>query len=451
MHKIISLLLSLCISVTCANAESITKVINSLNVNKSAVSISIKEIESGKSVYSLNEKTPMIPASTLKLITSSAAADTLGIDYKFSTKMYKSTNNDLYIKLGADPFLSSMDLKTLIDAAKEKNIISPKNIYLDASIFDSVEWGEGWQWDADLNILMPKFSAYNLDGNLLRVEISPNADNTPASISVKPFYPVTFMNLVNSDSASGLDNINLSRNNSIAPNIIEAKGFVSKTNIVKIPVNNTKRYFILRMEDAIRDKKLDYYAPIKNANLPQNNIYLVGEICHELPEALNAILKSSNNLAAETLFKLGGAVWAKAQGTTENSLKMLNAYFEKLNIKNDDIKIVDGSGVSKNNLVTADFMTEFLVIKSHDTNFEVFKNFLPTSGEGTLKNRMLYFKDNLKAKTGTLSDTSAIAGYLTSRKGKTYAFDIMINDAKSTPADKKNLEEQVLRLIYTNY
>lgn len=56
MHKIISLLLSLCISVTCANAESITKVINSLNVNKSAVSISIKEVDSGKSVYSLNEK-----------------------------------------------------------------------------------------------------------------------------------------------------------------------------------------------------------------------------------------------------------------------------------------------------------------------------------------------------------------------------------------------------------
>ena len=41
---------------------------------------------------------------------------------------------------------------------------------------------------------------------------------------------------------------------------------------------------------------------------------------------------------------------------------------------------------------------------------------------------MLYFKDNLRAKTGTLSDSSAMAGYLTSRSGKTYAFDIMIND-----------------------
>lgn len=53
----------------------------------------------------------MIPASTLKLVTSSAALNTLGSDYEFSTKLYKSSNNDLYLKLGADPFLTSSDLK----------------------------------------------------------------------------------------------------------------------------------------------------------------------------------------------------------------------------------------------------------------------------------------------------------------------------------------------------
>ena len=64
---------------------------------------------------------------------------------------------------------------------------------------------------------------------------------------------------------------------------------------------------------------------------------------------------------------------------------------------------------------------------------------------------MLYFKDSLRAKTGTLSDTSAIAGYLKTRKGKTYAFDIMIKDAKTSSSDKKNIEEQILRQIYMNY
>ena len=64
---------------------------------------------------------------------------------------------------------------------------------------------------------------------------------------------------------------------------------------------------------------------------------------------------------------------------------------------------------------------------------------------------MLYFKGNLFAKTGTLSDVSGIAGYITTRKGNTLAFDIMINDPKSTAQEKKSLEEYILRDIYTDY
>ena len=113
--------------------------------------------------------------------------------------------------------------------------------------------------------------------------------------------------------------------------------------------------------------------------------------------------------------------------------------------KKEDIKIVDGSGVSKNNLVTADFMTDFLV--SQDTT----QNILQTAGEGTLSDRMLYFGKDLKAKTGTLSDVSALTGYITSKSGKTYAFDIMINDAKSKMSEKKMLEEYILRVLYSSY
>ena len=165
-------------------------------------------------------------------------------------------------------------------------------------------------------------------------------------------------------------------------------------------------------------------------------------------DAILEILKNSNNFIAETVFKLAGAKYSGSTGTQENSLAMLNAYFTKNDIIADEIKIVDGSGVSKNNLLTADFMTNFLYKISSDT--EYIKT-LPTSGEGTLARRMLYFKDNLRAKTGTLSDVSAIAGYITARSGKTYAFDIMINEPKSKSADKKSLEEYILRDIYSNF
>ena len=59
--------------------------------------------------------------------------------------------------------------------------------------------------------------------------------------------------------------------------------------------------------------------------------------------------------------------------------------------------------------------------------------------------------DKLKAKTGTLTDVSAITGYIETTKGNTFAFDIMINDAKSKPSEKKMLEEYILRAIYSNY
>ena len=182
--------------------------------------------------------------------------------------------------------------------------------------------------------------------------------------------------------------------------------------------------------------------------MPSTNIYLVDEIKHPISNAIDAIFKNSNNMVAETVFKLAGAKYTNSKGSFENSQKMLNAYLDKIGIDYSDIRIVDGSGVSKNNLLTADFMSEFLV-KVYSS--EDCKNALATAGEGTLTDRMLYFKGNLKAKTGTHCSESAIAGYITSRTGKTYAFDIMINDPKSKNVEKKSLEEYILRDVYMKF
>lgn len=449
MKKIISLLFAMAFTVSASSAESLHKTLSALGVNKSAIAIYIKDVKSGNVVFSMNEKAPMLPASTLKIITSSAAVDTLGADYKYETKLYKSTNNDLYLKLSGDPLLESSDLDKLIESANSKSIV-PKTFYVDDSAFDKTEWGEGWQWDDSLNPLMPKFSSYNINKNLLKVEVTPTSQGASAKLTVKPFYPLTFMNLVTTDTTSPTS-VSIDSDNTIAPNMLNIFGTVSKLTNVILPVPNARMNFILRLENSINSKKMEYYGAIKNAKLPDKNVYLVDEIEHPIEDMLPLILRNSNNFVAETLFKSAGAKWANTQGSIKNSLGMLSAYFDKNGLNSDDIKIVDGSGVSKNNIMTAEFMGEFLEYKSKTEDFECFKELLPTAGEGTLKNRMLYFKDNLRAKTGTLADTSAIAGYITSRKGKLYAFDIMINDAKTSPADKKNIEEQILRSVYANY
>ena len=430
--------------------DNINKAIANSKVKKDTISISVKDIETGKSVYELNQNRLISPASTQKIVTLAAAIDTLGPTYNFETSLYKNTNNELFLKLGADPYLREKDLTSLMNQAKAKKILEPKNIYIDDYIVDSVEWGEGWQWDDDLNSLMPKFGSYNLDGNLLYIFVAPTNNGAPANVYSKFFYPVTFMNLALTDESKA-NNITFERNNSISPDILTVKGSVSKIQYYTVPVPNLKRYFRLRLEDAIKDAKIEYYGKISQKKLPSDNVYLVASIKHPIKIAVGDILKNSNNMAAESVFKIAGGKYVNNTGSIAAAIKMFEAFCKKIGVNSDEIKIVDGSGVSKNNLMSADFMTNYLVALSQIPGFDLYKSILPTAGEGTLANRMLYFKDNLRAKTGTLADISAITGYLTSKSGKTYAFDIMINDAKTSPSDKKMLEEYILRAVYNYY
>ena len=429
-------------------ADSINKVIAESNINKSAISISVKDLKTGKTVFALHENKPVNPASTQKLVTSAASLNMLGQDYKFETKLYKSTNNELFLKLGADPYFSTGDLKALFNAAKAKNVLTPKMVYIDDYILDSVNWGEGWQWDDELNPLMPKFGPYNLDRNLINIIVAPTSPGAPANVYPEVFYPIGFMNLVTTGKTN---TIKVVHNTNLPAGMLQIEGTVQKLTKVTIPVPNMKRYFRLRLEDSVSNAKIEYYGQIAEKKLPEKNIYLIKSISHPLKTAMIDILQNSNNMVAETVFKIAGGKFVKNTGSIDSAIKMFNDFCSKQGLKVEDIKIVDGSGVSKNNLMTADFMTSFLVAEAKLDNFEVFKSAMASPGSGTLENRMLYFKDNLKAKTGTLTNISAIAGYIKTQKGRNLAFDIMINDPKVKQADKRMLEEYILRSIFANY
>ena len=189
---------------------------------------------------------------------------------------------------------------------------------------------------------------------------------------------------------------------------------------------------------------------MKFETIPKEGFELVNEIKHPMTQISKSILKDSNNLVAESFFKVASyglsnnSETENLSGTTEKSIELFNEYCKKAGIDNSEVRIVDGSGVSKNNLLTAKFMTNFL-----DYNAESdLKNNLPTAGEGTLTDRMLYLKNKLHAKTGTLSNVSAITGYLETKKKNQYAFCIIINNPKATDSDMKMLEEYILRYAY---
>ncbi len=439
MKKILAILMMFILCTT-ANAKAVKRdfssVISESEIDRNSISVSIKDLSSGKPVYELNEKILMHPASVQKVLTILPALDVLGEDYEFTTEIYKRGNDAYLIKIGADPYLTSSDLKKLVSNVD----IDTKRIFIDDSILEKKDWGEGWQWDDDMNVLMPRFNSYNLDKNLIKITIMPSSQGEAPSIINPSKYPLVFFNHVITGKEN---NVRVTRDNSVSNNTLVLEGTVNKPVTVYIPINNLKRYFDIKLKNALADRKVYLKENFIADRLTEQDI-IVGRVTHPISGAVDDVLKNSDNMVSETVSKLAGAKAYNDRGSDLNGIKVFNAYCKKIGLDNSKIRITDASGVSKNNLISADFVSEFLV-KNKDN--KLLEN-LPSPGEGTLTHRMLPLKDNLRAKTGTHGDLSSIAGYLTSKSGNKYAFCIIINDTTSTISDMKTLEDYLLREAY---
>ena len=382
-------------------------VIKESGVDTESIAVSIKSADGGKAVYSLNDKMLMNPASVQKVITTPAMVETLGEDYMFSTEIYSRGEDSFLIKLGADPYLTSTDLRKLANYIK----LDTKKVYIDDSVLDNKTWGEGWQWDDDMNPLMPRFGSYNLDKNLIKLTIMPPEGNAPAVIINPSRYPLVFFNNI---KAGDKTDVHVYRDNAVSANTIMLSGTVARPTTVLIPANNLKRYFDVQLTRTLENKKVYLKDAFVSDKQTSSDKYL-DKVTHDMNSAVNDIFKNSNNMVTETLFKLAGKKYCNLEtGTDASGIKMFNDYCLRNKLDNSRIRITDASGVSKNNLVSADFVTEVLYVNKDNKIMEK----LPAPGEGTLTHRMLTIKDNLRAKTGTLSDISSIAGYLTSKSGQ---------------------------------
>lgn len=441
MKKILITIISFFILVLSADArvskDTFGKLIEQSGIGKNSISVSVKDINSGKTIYKLNDNILMHPASVQKILTLPSAVEVLGEDYEFKTCIYSRAEDGYVIKLGADPYLSSSDLRKLV---RNINKGSVKKIYIDDSIIEKKDWGEGWQWDDDLNTSMPHFNSYNLDKNIIKITVMPDESGKSVIVINPSKYPIVFINNV---QIADKTNVKVSRDSSVAVNALSLDGTVNKPAILYIPTKDLKGYFNFKLTQALADKNIYLKLPFTDSKLNADDVF-IDETIHPISRAVYDILKNSNNLVMETVMKLAAEKKYGECGTDINGIRLFNDFCEKIGIDNSRIRLVDASGVSKNNLVDSDFITEFLV-KNQD-NLILKKMAKP--GEGTLTERMLPLREVLKAKTGTLSDISSIAGFLTTQKGKQYAFCIIINDPKSSNSEKKMLEDYLIRELY---
>lgn len=453
MKKLFKILVLMMVCIFSVNASfafpvsKLDKFVKKSSLNDSAiVAVSVRNVKDGTVVYEQNAQKLLHPASTLKIFTAYSSFNKLGSDYKFKTQFLKDANNNLYIKLGADPLLTSSQLSQAFHQLKEKGYTNYNNVYFDDSILDKKEFATGWMWDDEINPYTPKVSSYNLDGNILNIDML-KVDSGNILTDLKSDYPMSVVSNIEENSKS--DYIEINRYNWNNPEVVEIYASVVQPRQLTVPISSMRRYFIHNVEKAMDNNSIKTSGVLYSSALTPENAELMVEIENPVLSVYPKILKNSNNLMSETVFKLAGGKEFAATGTSNHAIKVFEDFYKKLGISTENILIKDGSGVSRNNLIYVDWMTKTLNKMYKENNFETFKDLMAQAGDGTLANRLHELRGEAWLKTGSLSNVSAISGFVNSKDGNTYAVAIIVQNFIEEQQKVKKFEDELIKYIYS--
>lgn len=189
-----------------------------------------------------------------------------------------------------------------------------------------------------------------------------------------------------------------------------------------------KDVFIDRFVRELRDAGVVVEAMAGLGSKP-GNAFCINTRFHTIDQVLMRMLKESDNLYAESMFYQLGAVSGNRPATARHAKNYVHRLIEKVGLKPSHYRIADGSGLSLYNYLTPDLLVKLLRYAYNNSNISLhLMPALPIAGvDGTLKYRMrgTYTKNNVRAKTGTLTGVSSLAGYCTASNGHKLCFAII--------------------------
>lgn len=341
----------------------------------------------GNRLISFNEEKVMLPASIIKIITSMFALDILGEAFRFKTEFYLDTQNNLTIKGFGDPFLISEEIKLITKNLKEKGLTHINQIYLDPTAFSAPIIIPGTSqslnpYDALNGALAVNFNTINI-GKTKKGKIYSAEAATP--LTALAVEKATQIRRGKKDRISLADNPaeSLRYTGEIFTAFLNKEGISIKSPRIIVQASSTK-----------------------------DKLFYKHYSSHPLRSILSGLLKYSNNYIANQIFLIIGARQKGFPATLDKSRAVFNQYItDKLPPQNGEFKLVEASGLSRNNRITATYMMRIL---------ELFKD----------DYRLIYKKYGAYLKSGTLTGVYNYAGYIETKNGLR-SFVILLNQRQN--------------------
>ena len=456
----------------------ISEVLAKPELTPAMVGVKITSLDTGRVLFEENAAKLLRPASNMKLYTVATALDKLSPDYRFKTSVYASTRpdnsgvirGDVTIYGRGDPsfaarFNNGDYLKAINDLAAHIASAGVKRVegdlVGDESYFVGPKYGAGWEWEDLTWSYGAEISPLSVNDNALDLFIKPGpALGQLALITTGPPDPLlTIINKVTTASKGTKREFSIHRG--LGENTVTIVG--------KIPLEDPGYTGAV----AISHPAL-LFVYLLRAALAQKGVVITGKsrttgtvnqpILPPIPEIANVIgpplpkvqveittfesppfnliaaqtLKPSQNLYTELILRTLGTItpppptMAPLRQTSEDlGLEAVKSFLKSAGIQAESLRLNDGSGLSRDDMITAEATVQLLTFMNKHRYADVFRAALPVAGvDGTLRNRMrgTPAQNNVRAKTGSLSSAASLGGYVTTAAGEKLAFAIIVNN-----------------------
>lgn len=418
-------------------ADRLQRLLSEPALARSEVGIAVYDLTAGTPVFAWQDAKLYRPASVEKLVTAITALDCLGADYTLRTELFATgrldadgtLHGDLWVRGGFDSEFADGDMQRLVDCAREAGIRRIEgSIMGDVSMKDSLYYGEGWSWDDARYDFQPCLSPLMYRKGCVRVTVRPGARGARPQVAVSPassFY--TVVNEARSHTPAA-GRLTVGRDWMYQGNEIRVAGNADRTVVRDIPLFGSEHYFLYILAERLQQAGIAT-ATYDFGRLPDGARPL-GRVERPLTDVLEQALKESDNLSAEALFyHLGRRLRPDRPVGAADAVEMIEGQITALGRDPEAYSIADGSGVSLYNYVSPDLLLAFLVhAHGRPAVFDALWEALPIAGvDGTLARRMKGTPAHrrVRAKTGTVTGVSSLAGYARASDGHLLAFVII--------------------------
>ena len=467
--------------------------------------VKIVSLDTGAVIYEQDANKFVRPASNMKLYTVATAFDRLTPDFHFITSVYAKekpddgkVKGDLVIYGRGDPSIAARfsdgdyfkGINELADRIVTAGVKRVKGDLIgDESYFNGAPLGSGWEWEDLTWSYGAPVSALNINDNALDLNVKPG-DRVGAPVVFTTGPPaasfVTVVNRATTSARGSRSNLRIYRG--LGANTIDLSGSLPLGDagwVGGVAIPDPALAFVTMLRDALVKRGVKIEGRVRTVTSRSSNSVMprtaagfgTGSMA-QFPIEITSLqsppfsviaahtLKPSQNQYTELILRtlgrnpqvLNSAGETKplsgdslgARDDEDSGLEVVRGFLRQAGIGESDVALNDGSGLSRNDLISANTTVALLTFMTKHKYFEQFREALPIAGvDGTLRTRMrgTPAEGNLRAKTGSLSSVASLSGYVTTAGGEHLVFSMMLNNYPDASAVRRDSIDAIAVLL----